>query len=172
MERKYMLRRLLFTLAAIAAAPSMAQSTAAADEPNWVAIAATDKTYVEFLDLNSLAMRYGRLTALFLKNFDAPQSDARVPYQSMKALRMFDCSGHKAGAVAVTRYAERGGRGEVVDSQSRAPVAVYLTHSEPDSVGHTEIEFVCSLWEKRRALPSSAPATPSKPAAALRGALS
>jgi hypothetical protein len=168
-----MLRRILFTLAAVTASVALAQSAARADEPKWVAIHAADTTSVEFLDLNSLAMRGGRLTAFFLKDYAEAQDDASKPYQSMKALRMFDCSGQRAGAVVVIRYAERGGRGMVVDSQSSAPASVYLTHSEPHSVGQAEIEFVCSLWAKRSALLPSAPRPQSKPAAApLRGALS
>jgi hypothetical protein len=164
-----MLRRILFSLATITS------TAASADEPNWVVVSrAESHAFVEFVDLNSLAMRYGRPTALFLTNYEHSQDDAAKPYQSVKALRMFDCSAQRVAAVAMTRFADRGGRGEVIDSQSRTPAAVHLARSGPDSVGQAGIELVCSLWEKRRALPSAAPSpTSSKPVTApLRGALS
>ena len=158
------MRKTLLALA-FAAAPLLIAPIARGVEPgageplpNWVRIAVSHQgEFDEFIDANSLAMRDGLLTAWFLKNYDEPQAAAGKPYQSSKGVRVYDCSGKRSGAIAITLYAERGGKGAVVDSRSRAPSAESLQRSPPDSVGAALVDFVCSLWEKRRASPHSAP---------------
>ncbi len=165
------MRRILIIFAAIIVATP--PSTASEEESDWRLVArAESRAFVEFVDTNSLEIRDGRLTATFLKNYDQPQNDARKPYQSMKTLRMFDCAERKTGVITIIRYVDRGGRGELVDTLSRAPIAENLSPLAPDSVGEEESEFVCSMWERRSSLPST-PELQNKPAAVrLRGALS
>jgi hypothetical protein len=131
----------------------IAASSAMADAANWTAVASNDATSVEYVDTNSVSIRYGQVTALFLKNFDDPQTDGRRPYLSTKVLRMFDCSQQRVAVLTVSRYAERDARGEVVDSQSRAPEQVILDKVPPQSIGAAEIDLVCGLWSKRVAIP-------------------
>jgi hypothetical protein len=131
----------------------LAASSAIADASNWTAVTSNDATSVEYVDTNSLSIRYGQVTALFLKNYDDPQTDGRKPYLSTKVLRMFDCSQQRIAVLTVSRYAERDARGEVVDSQSRPPEQVVLDKAPPQSIGATEIDLVCSLWSKRVAIP-------------------
>ena len=126
---------------------------AMADASNWTAVTSDDAASVEYVDTNSLSIRYGQVTALFLKNYDDPQTDGRKPYLSTKVLRMFDCMQQRVAVLTVSRYAERDARGEVVDTQSRAPEQVILDKAPPQSIGATEIDLVCSLWSKRAALP-------------------
>jgi hypothetical protein len=131
----------------------LAASSAIADASNWTAVTSNDATSVEYVDTNSLSIRYGQVTALFLKNYDDPQTDGRKPYLSTKVLRMFDCAQQRIAVLTVSRYAERDARGEVVDSQSRPPEQVVLDKAPPQSIGATEIDLVCSLWSKRVAIP-------------------
>ena len=130
-----------------------ASTCAIADASNWTAVTSNDSTFVEYVDTNSLSIRYGQVTALFLKNYDDPQTDGRKPYLSTKVLRMFDCSQQRVAVLTVSRYAERDARGEVVDTQSRAPEQVILDKAPPQSIGATEIDLVCSLWSKHVAIP-------------------
>ena len=130
-----------------------AATSAMADASNWTAVSSNDSTFVEYVDTNSLSIRYGQVTALFLKNYDDPQTDGRKPYLSTKVLRMFDCSQLRVAVLSVSRYAERDARGEVVDTQSRAPEQVILDKVQPQSIGSTEIDLVCSLWSKRLTMP-------------------
>jgi hypothetical protein len=130
----------------------LAASSAIADASNWTAVTSNDATSVEYVDTNSLSIRYGQVTALFLKNYDDPQTDGRKPYLSTKVLRMFDCAQQRIAVLTVSRYAERDARGEVVDSQSRPPEQVVLDKAPPQSIGATEIDLVCSLWSKRVAI--------------------
>ena len=126
---------------------------AMADASNWTAVSSNDSTFAEYVDTNSLSIRYGQVTALFLKNYDDPQTDGRKPYLSTKVLRMFDCAQQRVAVLTVSRYAERDARGEVVDSMSRAPEQVILDKVQPQSIGSTEIDLVCSLWSKRLTMP-------------------
>jgi hypothetical protein len=130
-----------------------ASTWAMADAANWTAVNSNDSTFVEYVDTNSLSIRYGQVTALFLKNYDDPQTDGRKPYLSTKVLRMFDCSQQRVAILTVSRYAERDARGEVVDTLSRAPEQVILDKAAPQSLGSTEIDLVCSLWSKRLTMP-------------------
>jgi hypothetical protein len=140
-------QRLILLTALIAA------SSALADASNWTAVASSDAASVEYVDTNSLSIRYGQVTALFLKNYDDPQTDGRKPYLSTKVLRMFDCSQQRVAVLTVSRYAERDARGEVVDSQSRPPEQVILDKVPPQSISAAEIDLVCALWSKRVAIP-------------------
>jgi hypothetical protein len=130
-----------------------AASGAIADVSNWTAVASNDATSVEYVDTNSVSIRYGQVTALFLKNFDDPQTDGRRPYLSTRVLRMFDCSQQRMAVLTVSQYAERDARGELVDSQSRAPEQVILDKVPAQSIGAAEIDLVCTLWSKRVAIP-------------------
>jgi hypothetical protein len=130
-----------------------ASTWAMADTANWTAVSSNDSTFVEYLDTNSLSIRYGQVTALFLKNYDDPQTDGRKPYLSTKVLRMFDCSQQRVAILTTSRYAERDARGEVVDTQSRAPDQVILDKVQSQSIGSAELDLVCSLWSKRLTRP-------------------
>jgi hypothetical protein len=130
-----------------------ASTCAIADVSNWTPVGSNDATSVEYVDTNSLSIRYGQVTALFLKNYDDPQTDGRKPYLSTKVLRMFDCSQQRVAILTVSRYAERDAQGEVVESQSRAPEQVILDKAPPQSIGSAELDLVCSLWSKRVAIP-------------------
>jgi hypothetical protein len=134
-------------------AASMCATQVVADASNWTAVTSTDSTFMEYVDTNSLSIRYGQLTALFLKNYDDPQIDGPKSYQSIKVLRMFDCSRQRVGSLTVSRFAERDARGEVVYSKSQAPEQVTLDKMPPESIGAAEIDYVCSLWSKRALLP-------------------
>jgi hypothetical protein len=119
-----------------------------ADEPGWVSIG-RGEGFTKYVDVNSLRIRAGRLTASTLTDFAAPQqfSDADLkPYLSVTTLSMYDCSADRAGALYITFYADAVGRGEVVKTITIKPAAVVMNHSPPGSLGQKEIATVCSIW--------------------------
>ena len=66
----------------------------------------------------------------------------------MTTLNMYDCSADRAGALHITFYAEAVGKGDVLKTITFKPAAVVMNHSSPTSLGHKEIETVCSMWVK------------------------
>jgi hypothetical protein len=142
-----------------------------AGEPNWVMLAGNDAS-VEFLDINSLAIRAGHLTAWVLTNYTTPQTNgANESFQSVKALGIYDCAADRSGPVELIVYSEESGRGEVVTSEWIKPAAIQLSYTVPGSAGHRKIELVCSLWAQshppiqRAAKPKSAAQQTSQTAA-------
>jgi hypothetical protein len=138
------MRLRLLVITAMLAVPSMGS----ADEPGWVAIG-QGESFTEYVDVNSLRIRAGRLTASTLTDFAAPQQSNEAsakPYRSMTTLRMYDCSADRAGALVITFYAEAVGQGNVLKTITIKPAAVVMNHSSPESLGHIEIETVCSMW--------------------------
>ncbi len=61
---------------------------------------------------------------------------------------MYDCSADRTGALHMTFYAEAVGKGDVLKTITFKPAAVVMNHSSPASLGHKEIETVCSMWVK------------------------
>jgi hypothetical protein len=122
-----------------------------AAEPDWVAIRLSN-SFTQYVDVNSLRIRAGRLTALTLTSFSAPQqsNDANIgSYLSITTLNTYDCSNHRAGSLNMTFYAEAVGKGEVLKTVTLKPIEVVMNHSPPGSLGHTQIEAVCALWAKK-----------------------
>jgi hypothetical protein len=119
-----------------------------ADEPGWVAIG-PGNGFTQYVNANSLRIRAGRLTASTLTVFAAPQQLNAVdmkPYRSMTTLSMYDCSAYSSGVLDITFYEEAGGRGEALKTIVIKPAAVVMNRSSPGSLGHKEIETVCSIW--------------------------
>ena len=138
------MRLRLLVITAMLAVPPMGS----ADEPGWVAIG-QGESFTEYVDVNSLRIRAGRLTASILTDFAAPQQSNEAgakPYRSMTTLSMYDCSADRAGALVITFYAEAVGEGNVLKSITVKPAAVVMNYSSPASLGHKEINTVCSMW--------------------------
>jgi hypothetical protein len=144
------MRRVLLTITTLAVA-----ALAAAEEPNWVRVsAAVDHDFVDFIDTHSIAIRQGRLTARYLWNFDAIQTDSvtHKPYQSESGLGVYDCLKRQTGAIEITMYRRKYAHGGVVDAVPHmSPGDAHMTEVEPDSMGEEEVAFVCDLWENRAA---------------------
>ena len=144
------MRRVLLTIITLTVA-----SLAAAEEPNWVRVStAVDHDFVDFIDTHSIAMRHGRLTARYLWNFDAIQTDSvtHKPYQSESGLGVYDCLKRQTGAIEITMYRRRDAHGGVVDAVPHmSPRDAHMTDVEPDSIGEEEVAFVCDLWGNRTA---------------------
>jgi hypothetical protein len=142
--------RVLFAITALTIA-----AIASAGEPNWVRVStAVDQDFINFIDTNSVAVRHGRLTARYLWNFDAIQTDSitHKPYQSETGLGVYDCLKRQSGAIEITMYAGRDAHGKVVDSVLHVnPRDAQMTGVEPDSMGEEEVAFVCDLWGNRAA---------------------
>jgi hypothetical protein len=128
---------------------------ASAGESNWVRVStAVDHDVVDFIDTNSIAIRHGRLTARYLWNFDALQTDSTThrPYQSETGLGVYDCPKRQAGAIEITMYRRNDARGGVVDALPHMNIRdAQMTELEPNSMGEEEFDFVCYLWENRAA---------------------
>jgi hypothetical protein len=138
------MRQLSLWAATILALPFVSSAA----EPGWVAIGPGDG-FTQYVDANSLRIRAGRLTASTLTIFAAPQQLNAVemkPYRSMTTLSMYDCSSYSAGVLDIAIYEEAAGKGEVLKTIAIKPSAVVMNHSSPGSLGHKEIETVCSMW--------------------------
>jgi hypothetical protein len=135
-----------------------------ADEPGWVAIGRGD-SFTQYVDVNSLGIRAGRLTASTLTDFAAPQQNSGgdiKPYRSLRTLNMYDCSADRTGVLNMTFYADGVGKGEVLKTVTFKPAAVVMNHSSPGSLGHKEVETVCSMWSKAfKRITSAAKAKPA-----------
>jgi predicted pyridoxine 5'-phosphate oxidase superfamily flavin-nucleotide-binding protein len=143
------MRRVLLAIAALTVA-----ALASAGEPNWVRVsAAADQDVVDFIDTNSIAIRHGRLTARYLWNFEAIQTDSitHKPYQSETGLGVYDCLKRQTGAIEITLYGRRDARGRVDAVLRMSPRNAQMTDVEPDSMGEEEVAFVCHLWGNRAA---------------------
>jgi hypothetical protein len=143
------MRRTLITLTALALTQALA---AQADAPNWVRVStAEDHEFVDFIDLNSLAIRGGRLTARYLWNFNAVQTDTITHrrFQSETGVGTYDCLNRTTGSMEYTLYAKRGALGRVIHTGRVNPKDVNQTAVEPNSMGDDEMEFVCSTWGAR-----------------------
>jgi hypothetical protein len=138
------MRRLSLCAAMIFALPPVS----VADEPGWVAIGPGD-SFTQYVDINSLRIRAGRLTASTLTDFAAPQQIIAAemkPYLSVTMLSTYDCTAHRAGVLHITFHADAVGRGEVLKTITIQPAHVAMSHSSPGSLGQREIEKVCSMW--------------------------
>ena len=118
-----------------------------ADEPGWVAIGPGD-SFTQYVDVNSLRIRAGRLTASTLTDFAAPrQINADMkPYLSVTTLSTYDCTANRAGVLHITFHADAVGRGEVLKTITIKPAHVVMNHSSAGSLSQREIETVCSMW--------------------------
>jgi hypothetical protein len=119
-----------------------------ADEPGWVSIGPGD-SFTQYVDVKSLRIRAGRLTASTLTVFAAPQQNNTTgmkPYLSVTTLSMYDCSADRAGALDVTFHADAVGKGEVLKTIAIKPAAVVMNRSSPGSLGQREIKTVCAMW--------------------------
>jgi hypothetical protein len=128
---------------------------ASAAEPNWVRVStAVNRDFVNFVDTHSIAIRKGHLTARYLWNFEAVQTDSIThrPYQSETGLGVYDCLKRQTGAVEITMYRRRDAHGGVVDAvPNMNPQGAQMTDVEPNSMGEEEIAFVCDFWGNRAA---------------------
>src|SRR3974390_1301522 len=96
------MRRVLLAMTTLTVA-----ALASANEPNWVRVStAVDHDFVDFIDTNSIAIRHGRLTARYLWNFEAIQTDSTThkPYWSESGLGVYDCLKRQTGAIEIAMY--------------------------------------------------------------------
>ena len=119
-----------------------------ADEPGWVAIGPGD-SFTQYVDVNSLRIRAGRLTASTLTDFAAPQqiyaADTK-PYLSVMTLSTYDCAAKRTGVLQIKFYTEAVATGEVLKTVTIKPAHVVMSHSSAGSLSQREIETVCSMW--------------------------
>jgi hypothetical protein len=142
--------RQLGFLALFATAMLGAPDANSAGEPAWVVIGRGDG-FADYVDANSIRIRAGRLTAWTLTSFTTPQqsSEASVqPYLSMTTLNMYNCADYRTAALDIAFYAGESAQGELLKSLSLSPAAVVVKQATPGSLGRSEIEAVCSMWEK------------------------
>ena len=125
-------------------------SPASAGEPTWVTVG-QGEGFTDFVDADSIGIRAGRLTAWTLTSFTAPQHSEQLsfqPYLSVTTLSMYDCSGHRTAALDMSFYTEAVAQGEVLKTLTVNPASVVVNRATPGSLAQTEIETVCSMWEK------------------------
>jgi hypothetical protein len=119
-----------------------------ADEPGWVAIGPGD-SFTQYVDVNSLRIRAGRLIASTLSDFAAPQqiyaADMK-PYLSVMTLSTYDCASNRTGVLQIKFYTEAVATGEVLKTVTIKPAHVVMSHSSAGSLIQREIETVCSMW--------------------------
>ena len=142
--------RQLKLFALLATAILGAPNAHSAGEPDWVVIGRGDG-FADYVDVNSLRIRAGRLTAWTLTSFTTPQqsSEASVlPYLSMTTLNMYNCADYRSAALDISFYAGETAQGELLKSLSLSPGAVVVKQAAPGSLGRSEIETVCTMWEK------------------------
>jgi hypothetical protein len=137
-------------LASLAAVLLGLPNPASAGEIAWVAVG-QGEGFTDYVDVSSIGIRAGRLTAWTLTSFTAPQHSEQLslqPYLSVTTLSMYDCSGHRTAALDMSFYTEAVAHGEVLKTLTVSPASVVVNRAAPGSLALTEIDTVCSLWEK------------------------
>lgn len=143
------MRQLAF-LASLAAAMLASPNASSAGEPAWMVIG-RGEGFADYVDANSVRIRAGRLTAWTLTSFTTPQQSSQTaaqPYLSMTTLNMYDCTGYRTAALDISFYTGEIAQGALLKSLAFSPAAVIVKQATPGSLGRSEIETVCAMWEK------------------------
>jgi hypothetical protein len=123
-----------------------------AGEPAWMVIGRGDG-FADYVDTNSIRIRAGRLTAWTLTSFTTPQQSSQTavePYLSMATLKMYDCTGYRTAALEISFYTGEIAQGALLKSLALNPAAIIVKQAMPGSLGRSEIETVCAMWEKNQ----------------------
>ena len=129
---KHLYRFAFVTLLAL-----LASQVAAAEKPRYRVVAKSSDT-VYFMDVSSVKVRKGYLSAWFLL-------EEITPYRgglSSKHLIAAKCQDDEHGFISFTRYAERGGRGEITESRDVKPSFVT---APPGSAAASFIGAMCGV---------------------------
>lgn len=111
--------------------------TLAAGKPRYRVVAKTSDT-VYFMDISSVKMRKGHLSAWFLYEEITPFRGGL----SSKHLLAVSCENDEHGFISFTRYDQRGGRGEIVEQRDVKPS---LIAAPPGSAAESFINAMCQI---------------------------
>jgi uncharacterized protein YjbI with pentapeptide repeats len=119
---------------------------------NWEVMVWTDPVTVS-VDTSSIATHAARITARVLWDYADEQKAAdqeSTPYRSMVGTIVFDCATDRFGGAGSISYSEDGGGGKAVAQYAINPDDADLTTTEPGTVGHDLLVFVCGRAALRR----------------------
>jgi hypothetical protein len=112
---------------------------------NWQVMVWSDPVVVS-VDTSSIAAHGGRITARVMWDYAALQrpEPAAAAYRSMIGTLVFDCKTEGFGGAGSVSYTGMGGRGDPIGHYAINPDQAPLTHTEPGTVGHDLLTFVCA----------------------------
>jgi hypothetical protein len=99
------------------------------------------------LDMSSITSHAARTTARVMWDYaeaQYTQGQASPPYRSMIGVIVFDCAHESFGGAGSVAYSGDGGGGEAVAQYSINPDNAALSTTEPGTVGHDLLTFVCA----------------------------
>jgi hypothetical protein len=111
------------------------------------------------LDTSSIASHAARTTARVMWDYAEAQytrGQASPPYKSMIGVIVFDCAHESFGGAGSVAYSGDGGGGDAVAQYSINPDNAALGTTEPGTIGHDLLTFVCAHAKQ---VPSPAGAT-------------
>lgn len=127
-----------------------ARSKGRAVSANWEVMEWTDPLTVS-VDTESIATRAARTTARVLWDYTQIQNtrdQTAAPFKSMIGTIVFDCAGERFGGGGSVSYSSGGGDGTPVAQYSINPDDVTLSASEPGTLGHDLLAFVCAYAKR------------------------
>jgi hypothetical protein len=123
-----------------------ASSKGRAVSANWEVMEWTDPLTVS-VDIESISTRAARTTARVLWDYTEVQNtrdQTAAPFKSMIGVIVFDCAGERFGGAGSVSYSGDGGDGTPVAQSSLNPDNATLSASEPGTLGHDLLTFVCA----------------------------
>lgn len=133
-----------------------------AAEPNWKQVASSpDNSVAVLLDINSVKVRNGRLTAWIQDNYVlAKTTSGREPKQflSTVGLTAFDCASERYADISIVLFSQNHAKGEIVGTEDLDPRTVSLEYSRPGSIASATLDAVCRVANGPRPKPTQKPA--------------
>ncbi|MDP9013984.1 MAG: hypothetical protein M3O41_15270 [Pseudomonadota bacterium] len=147
MIRNFRTTLLAVAITALSGAGTRGGTTAAATaSTNWEVMVWTAPLTVS-LDASSIALHAARVTARVLWDYSEVQytgGHATAPYKSMVGVIVFDCVTEQFGGAGSVSYSGDGGEGDAVAQYSINPDSAALSNSDPGTIGHDLLTFVCA----------------------------
>jgi hypothetical protein len=119
--------------------------------PDWQTVAFDEDTTVD-VDVESIRIREGRLTAWSRFSFESEQTIDGMKYRSYVGLVVFDCAAERSGAADDTLYSLPLGSGDVLFTDSREISDTKTTYNRPGTFAYRLLKFVCTYTDKQDAV--------------------
>jgi hypothetical protein len=127
---------------ALVLAAALRPTTALAD--HWVTINDDVKVAVLQIDVDSIQIRDGYLSAWLRASYPAKRSDGRGSmYRSTLNLDMYDCESGRSALLELMEYDETYGTGKVVRIEHHSPGEAEWTYAPPATAAVAVLKLVC-----------------------------
>jgi hypothetical protein len=113
---------------------------------NWEIMEWTDPLTVS-VDTASISTRAARTTARVMWDYTELQNtrdQTAAPFKSMIGIIVFDCAGERFGGAGSVSYSGGGGDGTPVAQYAINPDNATLSASQPGTLGHDLLTYVCA----------------------------